>query len=88
MFSCFFHKEPYEYKYTKEELKIIDTMEDIYGNAYDYSKVRYRKHFKITLVCPEHGDFSSSFKILTFGGGCPKCKNRRTANRVSKYLNI
>jgi len=88
MFSCFFHKEPYEYKYTKEELKIIDTMEDIYGSEYNYSKVRYRKHFKITLVCPEHGDFSSSLKILTLGGGCPKCNKRIYVNRVCKHLNM
>lgn len=88
MFSYFYYTEPDEYQYTKKDMKIINIMEDIYGNKYDYSKVRYRKYFKITLVCPEHGDFSTSFKILTFGNGCPKCKNHRKANRVSKYLNI
>jgi hypothetical protein len=88
MFSYFFHTEPDEYKYTKEELKIIDIMEDIYGSEYDYSKVRYKKYFKITIVCPHHGDFSSSLKILTIGGGCPKCNRRKNLNRVCKHLTI
>jgi len=88
MFSYFFHTEPDEYQYTKEDLKIIDIMKDIYGNAYDYSKVRYRKHFKITLVCPHHGDFSSSLKILTLGSGCPQCNKRKRLSRVSEHFNI
>lgn len=88
MFCYFFHTEPDEYKYTKEDLKIIDTMEDIYGSEYDYSKVRYNKYSKITLVCPDHGDFSSSLKILTIGDGCPKCNKRIQLDRVCKYFNL
>ncbi len=88
MFSYFFNKEPEEYEYTRQDLNIIHTLQDIYGNIYDYSKVRYKKYSKITLVCPDHGDFSSSFTVLTYGSGCPKCNKRIQLDRVCNYFNL
>ena len=32
MFSYFFNKEPEEYEYTRQDLNIIHTLQDIYGN--------------------------------------------------------
>jgi|LWDU01.1.fsa_nt_gi hypothetical protein len=89
MFSYFFQNNySDEYEFTDADLNVIRILRPIYGNEYDFSKVRYKKHFKITLVCPQHGDFSSSLKILSLGSGCPQCNKRRTLNRISKHLNI
>ena len=36
----------------------IEKAEQIYGNYYDYSKVKYiDAHTKVCIICPEHGEF-------------------------------
>jgi hypothetical protein len=78
----FKNKEEDTYEFTNQELEIIQKLKTIYGNQYGYSKVRNIKHFKITLICPEHGDFSSSLKILTLGGGCKHCYRQKNIDRL------
>ena len=49
MFSYFFQNNySDEYEFTEGDLKVIRILRPIYGNNYDYSKVRYKKHFKIS----------------------------------------
>jgi hypothetical protein len=47
----------------------------IHGNKYDYSKVNYiGMHDKITIICPEHGEFKQEpSSHLHNGSGCSKC---------------
>lgn len=59
--------------YTNEEF--IAKLKEIYGDKYDYSKVDYKGNkTKITLICPEHGEFSKiASDLLHKKTGCPFC---------------
>lgn len=53
--------------------KLIKT----HGNTYDYSKVKYiSKDARITIICPEHGEFEQRGSDHMYGAGCPKCAFR------------
>ena len=48
----------------------------VHGSKYDYSKTIYtygRK--KVTITCPEHGDFEQTASEHIGGKGCQKCAN-------------
>lgn len=47
---------------------------EIHNGYYDYSKVDYKNaRLPVTIICPNHGEFSQvSFEHLK-GSGCPKC---------------
>ena len=49
----------------------------IHGDKYDYSKVEYMGAMdKVTIICPEHGEFLQAPMQHLLGHGCPKCKGR------------
>lgn len=56
--------------------QVIERIKTIHGDRYDLSKVQFRTiNHKITLVCPEHGDFDILPKtIFLQHSGCRKCK--------------
>lgn len=60
-------------RYTNEEF--IARLKEIYGDKYDYSKVDYKGNkTKITLICPEHGEFyKKASDLLNKKTGCPLC---------------
>lgn len=46
----------------------------VHGNKYDYSKVNYiNNRIKVSIICPEHGDFNQKPLDHTNGCGCPEC---------------
>lgn len=46
----------------------------VHNNKYDYSKMQYvNQSTKITIVCPEHGEFERTPTYHLRGGGCPVC---------------
>ncbi len=46
----------------------------IHSNKFDYSKVEYNgSHTKVSIICPEHGEFYQSPTNHLSGNGCPKC---------------
>lgn len=48
----------------------------VHGHLYDYSKSEYKgANVKITIICPEHGEFLISPHSHLRGRGCPKCSN-------------
>ena len=52
----------------------IKRAKEIHGDRYDYSKVEYQKvKDKITIICPEHGEFQQEAFSHLSGCGCPKC---------------
>ena len=66
---------------TKE---IIDEFHKIHGGKYDYSKTVYNKmHEKITVICPEHGEFQITPSKHRIGQGCPKCGILKRAKNQS-----
>lgn len=48
-----------------------------YGDKFDYSKTVYtNNHSKLTVTCPQHGDFETFPNPFLRGTGCPKCEGR------------
>ena len=46
-------------------------------NTYDYSKIKYKSSkSKISIVCPEHGDFEQRPDQHLAGNGCPSCGDK------------
>ena len=58
--------------YDKESF--IQQSKKIHGDKYDYSKVDYIKSLQpVTIVCPEHGEFTQRPSEHLQGSGCPEC---------------
>jgi hypothetical protein len=67
-------------KIDKRKLSInglIQRFRKIHGNKYDYSLVTEYKNNRtlLTIVCPEHGEFTQPAYSHLQGIGCPKCGN-------------
>ena len=59
-------------KLTEEE--VISRFRDVHGDRYDYSKVVYADmNSKVTIICPEHGEFEQTPNMHLRGRGCPYC---------------
>lgn len=54
---------------------VIDKLNKIYNNKYDYSLLHFNStKNKIKVICPEHGEFEKTLeKHLYSNQGCPKC---------------
>ncbi len=49
----------------------------VHGDKYDYSKVHYVNAItKVTIRCPEHGEFEQAPSKHLSGHNCPKCSGR------------
>ena len=47
----------------------------VHGNRYDYSLANYiTRSTKLTIICPQHGQFLQQPNNHYVGQGCPKCK--------------
>ena len=47
---------------------------EVHGDRYDYSKVLYRAAIKkVTIICPEHGEFEQTPANHCTGHGCREC---------------
>lgn len=58
----------------------------VHGDKYDYGKVEYiNSQTKVTIICPEHGEFIQAPAMHLSGNGCPKCGRiyARKANTFS-----
>lgn len=52
----------------------IAKAKELHGDRYDYSCVEYtRSTDKVTILCPEHGEFLQEPRIHLSGKGCPAC---------------
>ena len=52
----------------------IEKANVVHGNKYIYDKVEYvNTHTKVTIICPEHGEFAQTPRDHLSGKGCPKC---------------
>jgi hypothetical protein len=53
---------------------LIKQFREVHGATYDYSKVEYvHGKTKVTIICPEHGEFEQLPPNHKNGHGCPKC---------------
>jgi len=55
--------------------EIIKSFQERRGDRYDYSKVDYKNDgTKVTIICPDHGEFLQVPNSHKKGVGCPKCR--------------
>lgn len=73
--------------------EFVSKAKEVHGNKYDYSKVKYEKrHSKVTIVCPVHGEFEQIPTNHLSGKGCDKCahetlgKTKRT--KFDKFISL
>jgi hypothetical protein len=60
-----------------------------HGNKYDYSKVIYRGVFsKVTIICPEHGEFTQGASNHWRGQGCLYCGRVKNGDSNRKSKNV
>lgn len=70
-------KEIKSQKMTNEREEFIENAIKIHGNKFDYSKVEYvNNKTKVTIICPEHGEFQQRPDMHLRGRGCQKCVGR------------
>ena len=69
---------------TTEEF--IREAQSVYGDKYDYSKVRYENsQVKVLIICPDHGEFWVTPNNFLKGHKCPACSGRQ---RITKDVFI
>ena len=66
----------------------IEAASKIYGDKYDYSKMNYvNSKTKITIICPEHGEFSTYPNSHLYRGvGCPQCSIFKLEKQIMDML--
>ena len=61
-------------QHTKTNKQFISDSNIVHGNKYDYSKANYiNAHVKVTIICPEHGEFKQRPSHHLHGTGCSSC---------------
>jgi very-short-patch-repair endonuclease len=59
----------------------IDAAIKVHPNKYDYSQVQYQSNHKpVTIICPEHGNFTQAPSSHLGGAGCPECAIEKNAD--------
>ena len=54
--------------------EFIDKAKMVHGNKYNYSKTIYKSaREKVTIICPEHGEFTQRVHAHLAGQNCPGC---------------
>ena len=70
-------KEKNKKSRSKNIAQFVEEARKVHGDKYDYSKVKYvNGTTKVTIICPEHGEFQQRPKDHIIGQGCPWCHNR------------
>lgn len=59
---------------TQTTPEVIAKFRKKHGDKYDYSKVDFQgSHTKVTIICPDHGEFQQTPAIHIRKSGCPEC---------------
>lgn len=67
--------------------QFIKKANQIHNNKYDYNKVNYvNSQIKVTITCPEHGDFEQIPNSHLSGHGCPKCMYEKNSKQFRSNL--
>lgn len=66
----------------------VKESKEIFGEKYDYSKVKYITGIKsVTIICLTHGDFQIAPRDHLSGCGCPKCrKSSHSEDILQQFL--
>jgi hypothetical protein len=75
-------------KETKSQKDFIKESRKIFGNKYDYSKVKYiNNNTMVCLVCPKHGIFFQKPRVHLSRQECFKCGREKAALSCTKTTN-
>lgn len=67
--------------------EFIEKARTVHGKKYDYSKSDYRGNkIKITMICPNHGEFNQTPNNHLRGAGCPVCKASKGELAIASIL--
>ena len=65
----------------------LERSHKVHGDKYDYSKVEYiGGRQKVTIICPEHGEFQIRPFAHWKGQGCQKCAYKRCGRKPKQKL--
>lgn len=65
----------------------IEKSNKIHNNKYDYSLVNFKNtESKISIICPNHGNFQQKVRYHLKGKGCPICKTSKGERTIINYL--
>ena len=71
----------------KSTQDFIESSRIVHGEKYDYSKVIYTTSpSKVTIICPEHGEFEQIALSHMSGHGCSRCSSSHPRNNKSFIL--
>ena len=72
-------------KLTTQEF--IERARLVHGDKYDYSKANYKNaQENITIICPEHGEFTQKASHHLSGHGCKKCSDHKNGRAKASKL--
>lgn len=67
--------------------QFIEKAKKVHGDRYDYSKAEYvNNHTKVTIICPEHGEFKQTPGNHLMGQNCPKCAHRSYKKTTEEFI--
>lgn len=73
----------------KSNDSFIDSAISIHGNKYDYSLVNYiNARNRVTIICPEHGEFEQLPNDHLSNHGCIKCSSSVSKDETSINLEL
>ena len=65
----------------------IEKASKIHNNKYDYSKVKYVNNKSIvTIICPDHGEFTQMVNSHISKNGCQKCAGSGTPMNTEDFI--
>ena len=71
----------------KPQYQFVEESRAKHGDFYDYSQVRYlNTRTKVTLICPDHGNFEITPGHHLMGVGCGKCFEERRGHSQDAIL--
>lgn len=76
---------------TPTTAEFIEKARAKHGDRYDYSRVKYiNKLIKVSIICPQHGQFEQTPGNHVRGNGCPECAKKSIvkARHGFEYKNI
>lgn len=73
--------------------QVINDFKKVHGDKYDYSLVKYNhSQKKVTIICPEHGEFQQTPNSHKNGASCKKCyvdsQREDISSIISKFRKI
>lgn len=83
--KCGIEKIRESLSFSKEDF--IKKSREVHGDKYDYTKIKYvNSKTKVSIICPEHGEFKQKPNGHLSGAGCPMCNLSHLERSVMNYL--